>query len=305
MANRLSIHISDRCHFNLTLNVYNCGNRDVEMERFDKPDHYIFYYVKEGKGTVTQCQTPHKVKACQCFVIFPNVEATIKSDHRGMMNLTWVAFSGYLVERYLTRAKLSAFEPVFDDIPERELEQMFDELLEAATRSSNRYCRIMAQLYSIFAFFLDHIPSESRTETAAPEIYLLKALDFIDINYQDDISVEDIAASAGMNRKNLYSVFKKLTGFSPRDYLIYYRMCKATALLKSTNLSIETVAVSVGYNDPFHFSKEFKKNVGFSPSEYRRAIAQDPTKEYRSPIDVVRQQFPTSVMEETPPQFNG
>lgn len=303
MANNLSIHISDRSHFNLTMNVYNCGNQSLEMERYDKPDHYIFYFVKEGKGNVTQCQATHKVKAGQCFVVFPNVGATIKSDYKKAMNVTWVAFSGYLVERYLTRAKLSAFEPVFEDNGEHELEQMFDALLDAATKSSNRYCKIMAQLYSIFGFFLDHIPQETRVETAPPEMYLLKALDFIDINYQDDISVEDIAASANMNRKNLYSVFKKLTGFSPRDYLIYYRMCKATALLKGTNLSVETVAVSVGYGDQFHFSKEFKKNVGYSPSEYRRAIAQDPTKEYRSPIDVVRQQFPTSVMEETPPQF--
>lgn len=302
MERNLSIHISDRSHFNITMNVYNCGNQSFEMERYDRPDHYIFYYVKEGKGHITQCQATHKVKEGQCFVVFPNAGATIKSDHKKAMNVTWVAFSGYLVERYLTRAKLSAFEPVFDDSPERELEQMFDALLHAATKSSNRYCKIMAQMYSIFGFFLDHIPQESRVETAPPEMYLLKALDFIDINYQDDISVEDIAEKAGLNRKNLYSIFKKLTGFSPRDYLIYYRMCKATALLKGTNLSVEMVAVSVGYSDQFHFSKEFKKNVGYSPSEYRRVIAQDPSKEYRAPIDVVRQQYPTSP-EETPPKF--
>lgn len=302
MSKNVSIHISDRSHINLTMNVYNCGNQNLEMEHLDRPDHYIFYFVKEGKGLVTQCQATHKVKAGQCFVVFPNVGATITPDHKKSMNVTWVAFSGYLVERYLTRAKMSAFEPVFDDTDDHELEQMFDVLLQAATRSSNRYCTIMAQLYNIFSFFLDHIPQESRVETAPPEMYLLKALDFIDINYQNDISVEDIAASANMNRKNLYSVFKKLTGFSPRDYLIYYRMCKATALLESTNLSVETVAISVGYSDQFHFSKEFKKNVGYSPSEYRRTISQHPEKGYRSPIDVVRQQYPTTV-EETPPPF--
>lgn len=302
MEKNVSIHISDRSHVNITLNVYNCGNQSLEMERFDRPDHYIFYFVKEGKGYVTQCQATHKVSAGQCFVVFPNVGTTIKSDHKKTMNVTWVAFSGYLVERYLTRAKISAYEPVFSDSPERELERMFDALLDAALKPSNRYCKIMAQMYSIFGYFLDHIPQESRVETAPPEMYLLKALDFIDINYQDDITVEDIADSAGMNRKSLYTVFKKLTGFSPRDYLIYYRMCKATNLLKVTNLSVETVAVSVGYRDQFHFSKEFKKNVGYSPSEYRRVIDQSPEKEYRSPIDVVRQQYPTMV-EETPLKF--
>lgn len=160
----------------------------------------------------------------------------------------------------------------------------------------------MAQLYSIFGFLLDNA-FDIRPETVSPEFYLIKALDFIDANYQDDISVEDIAANAGINRKSLYAVFKSLTGFSPKDYLIYYRMCKATALLKDENLSIEVVAVSVGYSDQFHFSKEFKKNVGLSPSVYRRRVAQDPTVEYKSPIDAVRQQFPVPSLLELPPDF--
>ncbi len=300
MEKNVSIHISDRSHINITMNVYNCGNRNIDIEQVSRPDHYIFYYVKEGKGTVTQCQATRKVKAGQCFVIFPNELATIKSEHNKVMNVSWVAFSGYLVDRYLMRAKITPYEPVYDDTPEHDMEYMFDELTRAAQRSSNRYCMIMAQLYSMFAFMLDHVPQESRVETAPPEMYLIKALDFIDIYYQYDISVEDIAASAGLNRKALYTIFKKLTGFSTRDYLIYYRMCKATELLKTTNHPVETIAVSVGYSDQFHFSKEFKKNVGISPSEYRRVIAQDPKQEYRAPIDVVRQQYPTSVVETLP-----
>lgn len=239
----ISIHISDRSHWNLALNVYNCGNQDVEIEHIAKPDYYIFYFVKEGKGYVTVRQATHKV------------------------------------------------------------EEMFDRLLASSTTLPNRYCKIMAQLYSIFGFLLDNAFREIQPEAVSPEFYLIKALDFIDTNYQDDISVEDIASSAGLNRKSLYAVFKSLTGFSPKDYLIYYRMCKATALLKDANLSVETVAVSVGYSDQFHFSKEFKKNVGLSPSVYRRTVAQDPSAEYQSPIDTVRQQFPAPAPPELPPGF--
>lgn len=79
-------------------------------------------------------------------------------------------------------------------------------------------------------------------------------------------------------------------------------MCKATALLKETNLSVETVATSVGYSDQFHFSKEFKKNVGLPSTEYRKVIAKDPSKEYHSPIDAVRQQYSMRPAE-VPPEF--
>lgn len=299
----ISIHISDRSHWNLTLNVYNCGNQNMDIEQKTKPDYYVFYYVKEGKGYVTQRQATHRVEAGQGFVIFPNEEVSIKSEYKKAMNVTWVAFSGYLVERYLLRGKLTAYEPVFADNEIHEAEQMFDALLAISTTFPNRYCKIMAQLYSIFGFLLDNVVQESQIKDATPEFYLIKALDFIDVNYMDGISVEDIAANAGINRKALYSVFKNLTGFSPRDYLIYYRMCKATALLKDENLSVETVAVSVGYGDQFHFSKEFKKNVGLSPSVYRKEVLHDPSKEYKAPIDIVRQQFPVSEQSELPPRF--
>ena len=298
----ISIHISDRSHWNLALNVYNCGNQNIEIEHCTKPDYYIFYFVKEGKGYVTVRQATHKVGAGQGFVLFPNEEARVKSEHKGAMNVTWVAFSGHLVDRYLSRAKLSVYKPVFSDNSEHEVEAMFDRLLAVSTTLPNRYCKIMAQLYSIFGFLLDNA-FDIKPEAVSPEFYLIKALDFIDANYQDDISVEDIAANAGINRKALYAVFKSLTGFSPKDYLIYYRMCKATVLLKDENLSIEVVAVSVGYSDQFHFSKEFKKNVGVSPSVYRRRVAQDPSVEYKSPIDNVRQQFPVSSLPELPPDF--
>lgn len=293
-ARNISIHISDRSHVNLTLNVYNCGNRDADLEQiFRKQDYYTLCFVNEGMGYVTEKQATHRVQAGEGFVIFPHVEASYKSEYSKPMNVTWISFSGYLVEQYLSRAKLSFYEPIFRDSEKGELHEMFVNLLHASMKMPNRYCKIMAQLYSVFAFLLDHVPEEVRSANNSPEFVLLCALDFIDTNYNDNnITVEDIAGSAGGNRKSLYAVFKKLTGFSPKDYLIYYRMRKASELLMETDLSVEKVATAVGYGDQFHFSKEFKKNVGFSPSEYRRVVIREPEKKYRSPIDVVRQHFP-------------
>ena len=113
----ISIHISDRSHYNLTFNIYNCGNQDIAMEHTGKPDHYILYFVKEGRGSVTVHQVTHKVEAGQGFVMFPHEVTQIKPHYKSGMNATWVAFSGYLVERYLSRANLTVYEPVFVDSP--------------------------------------------------------------------------------------------------------------------------------------------------------------------------------------------
>ena len=301
MERNVSIHISDRTHLNLTLNVYNCGNQDISIEKEIRPDYYVLYFVKEGKGYVTQKQVTHKIEEGQGFVVFPNVETLIKSEFRNTMNVSWVAFSGYLVDKYLDRAHLNIFDPVFEDNDSGELMQYFDRLVDVSRHMPNRYCKIMSELYDIFAFLLDHAFVEKPVLNTQPEAFLLRALDFIDIHYQSDISVEDIAQSAGGNRKTLYNVFKNLTGFSPRDYLIYYRMSKAAVLLKNPNLSIDMVATAVGYGDQFHFSKEFKKNVGMPPSEYRKQILSDSTKVYRSPIDEVRERF-HSPLADIPPE---
>ncbi len=303
MIRNISIHISDRSHYNLTLNIYNCGNQNIEMERQEKPDHYILYFVNEGRGSVMMRKAACKVEAGQGFVVFPGVETSIKSHYKDTMNVTWVAFSGYLVDRYLSRASLSVYDPVFSDNAAGETRKCFDALLEASTRFPNRYCKMMAQLYSIFGVLLDTVEPEIHPSTATPEYYLVRALDFIDTNYYENILVEDIAAAVGVSKKAITAVFTSLTGFAPKDYLIYYRLCKSVDLLRDQNLSIDMIASSVGYNDQFYFSKQFKKNVGMTPSQCRKKMAEDPGWRYRSPIDDVREQFSPPVTDDVPPRF--
>ncbi len=303
MNKNISIHISDRSHYNLTMNVYNCGNQDITLERVDQPDHYILYFVNEGRGSVTVRNATFKVEAGQGFVVFPGVGTSFHSHYRDTMNVTWVAFSGYLVDRYLSRANLSVYEPVFADNEQQEARGHFDALLEASQRFPNRYCKIMSQLYSIFSFLLDNVLPQTRTEAATPEFYLMRALDFIDTNYFENITVEDIAADVGTSRKTLASVFSSLTGFSPKDYLIYYRLSKAVDLLRDPNMSMEMIAASVGYNDQFYFSKQFKKNLGMTPSECRKAMVKDPSWRFQSPIDRVRNQYRPPATNEKPPHF--
>lgn len=126
---------------------------------------------------MTQRQATHRVEAGQGFVVYPNEEVSISSERRSVLNVTWVAFSGYLVERYLLRGKISVYEPLFFDTEEGELEQMFDKLLQTSTQLPNRYCKLMSLLYSIVGFLLDHTYRESQIVAATPEMYLVKALD--------------------------------------------------------------------------------------------------------------------------------
>ena len=101
------------------------------------------------------------------------------------------------------------------------------------------------------------------------DFYIKEAFSFIEQNFQNDITIEDIAASCGLNRSYFGKIFHENMGKSPQEFLISYRMTKATELLKLTNLSIADIGNAVGYPNQLHFSRAFKNVYGISPRQWR------------------------------------
>lgn len=89
-------------------------------------------------------------------------------------------------------------------------------------------------------------------------------------NYMKKISVEEISHYTYLSTTYVTKIFKEETGSTPINYLIGVRMNKAKDLLQDGTLSVKEVAKSVGYDDPYYFSKLFKKHCGLSPTLYRR-----------------------------------
>ena len=90
-------------------------------------------------------------------------------------------------------------------------------------------------------------------------------------NYMKKISVEEIARSSYLSTTYITKIYKEITGDTPINYLINLRMEKAREILKEGHFSIQDAAKKVGYDDPYYFSKLFKKRFGVSPSAYKRS----------------------------------
>ena len=122
--------------------------------------------------------------------------------------------------------------------------------------------------------FLDYlIQSSKRTESISSskmsDYYIKEAIHYIEQNFQNDISIEEIASVCGINRSYFGKIFKKSIGRSPQEFLMHYRMLKAAELLKLTSLSIAEIGSAVGYENQLHFSRAFKTIYGVSPREWR------------------------------------
>jgi len=102
------------------------------------------------------------------------------------------------------------------------------------------------------------------------EKYLEAALSIIKDHYRENLKVQDVAESLNISESSFSKLFKTRTGYTFLEYLTFFRMKKAVALLDIKETRINEVAAMSGYADYRHFSELFKKTFGISPSDYRK-----------------------------------
>jgi two-component system response regulator YesN len=100
----------------------------------------------------------------------------------------------------------------------------------------------------------------------------IKAKEFIWSNYNQDISLKKASEAVGISPYYLSHLFRKEMGISFLEYLTSVRISIAKHLLKKTSMSVLEACLEIGYQDPSHFARVFKKKEGVHPSEYRKKL---------------------------------
>lgn len=101
------------------------------------------------------------------------------------------------------------------------------------------------------------------------------AIQFITKNFNNNITLKDVADEVFLSQNYLSELFKKETGEGFYEFLSNYRVKRAKELLVTTNLKIYEVAESVGYNDSITFGRAFKKITGTTPNNFRNNKARE------------------------------
>lgn len=94
-------------------------------------------------------------------------------------------------------------------------------------------------------------------------------VDFLNTNLHRQIRMSEITALAGLSHSRIYDLFKAELGISPVQYQKRLRLEKARALLENSAMKIKQIWLEVGYQDPGHFFRDFKKRFGKTPSQYK------------------------------------
>lgn len=95
---------------------------------------------------------------------------------------------------------------------------------------------------------------------------------YLDENYEKDVNLNQLAKLVFVSKTHLINKFKERYELTPIQYLIEMRIRRAKALLRDTTKSITDIACMVGFNDSVYFSSVFKKQVGVTPSAFRKVV---------------------------------
>ena len=242
-------------------------------------NHFLFHYIISGTGTLyaddsTGTTKTYNLKSGEGFLIFPNQITTYIADKELPWEYVWIEFDGLRAKEAMDTAGFSLDRPIFHTKKRDMSQKMEEELVYIATHSDETIFNIIGHLYLFLDYFMrSTVSTVVKGSTKLQDYYIKEAITYIEQNFQNDISVVDIANRLGINRSYFGKIFKQTLKQTPQEFLINYRMIKATELLRLTKMSIGDISKAVGYENQLHFSRAFKKIYNISPREWRNINA--------------------------------
>ena len=244
MENKIVMEFPQENDTDLYLNVF--GHSITEPLHKAGPavkTFYLIHFVLEGEGDFYVKGAHYHLKKGQGFLIEPDTPATYISDEHHPWRYVWFGFSGRCAHDTLSSIGLTQNQPIFTCEDGDKLK---------------KYVFVIANA------------QKDKLETPSGNAYVNHAISYIQNHYSMPMKVEELSDYVGINRSYFSDLFKQYTGMSPVKYLQNFRITKAQHMLTISELSVESIAFSCGYQSAEAFHKIFRKTTGMSPNAYRQ-----------------------------------
>ncbi|MGN1193333.1 MAG: AraC family transcriptional regulator [Dorea sp.] len=250
-----------------------CGYAECEPLHSYGPatrPNYIIHYILDGKGIYQVGERKYQLSKGQGFLIEPETLTFYQADKEEPWSYLWVGFGGSGAGKLIQDIGLNSRQLIYQcDYGEELKEIVFSMLKHTQSTVSNMYY-LQGRLYDFFAVLARDVVTDSYENATKESVYVQEAVTFIRNHYSRGIRVADIARHLNVDRSYLYTIFKRSMDLSPKDYLTKFRISRAKEQLILTDLSVENIACSCGYQSALVFTKAFKQEVGMAPSQYRK-----------------------------------
>jgi len=239
--------------------------RDHQMQRPRGAEETIVIVCASGTGWVRVGSELHRVSARHALVIPRGIPHAYGAGDGHPWTIWWCHLAGTDVRELVDYMGVTDARPL---VPIRGIERavaLLDEILSGLERDQSP-ARLVAAAGAAWKL-LTQI-SVDRV-IPAPGDPLQRAMAYLAERLDGSVRVPELARLVGVSPSHLTTLFRSATGGGVLAHHTALRMARARQLLDGSDATIAEIAAEVGYDDPFYFSRHFRKHHGMSPSEYR------------------------------------
>ncbi len=241
---------------------------DYVIDRKDFPYHAI-EYVAEGGGELKIGGNSYALNPGIVFSYGSGIPHVIRSDPDNMLQKYFVDFTGTRAVSLLKTIAMEKGACVRISNPQI-IAGIFDQLQYAGISRGANSGRISALLLETLVLLIrETMFSGHETANFAAATYH-RCREHIGRHFNSIKTLDEISESCGIDKAYLCRLFKKFSGTSPYSHLMKLKMNSAAVRLKTSELTLKSIALENGFKDPYHFSKSFKKTYGISPDSFRK-----------------------------------
>lgn len=255
-----------------------CGGREQCSPAYRiARDHFEFHcveFVSSGYGSLTINGTTHALRPGAIYCYGPRTRHVIETDPERPMLKHFVDFSGHALIDLLRTSCFQKKQPLYVSRPFR-IRGIFEQLLNTGnteSRNRNALCTLLLRQLILSADDCAMDPQEALSP--AWQTYL-RCRQHMERNVLELTTVKQAADRCFVDPAYLSRLFKRFAEESPLQLLTRLKMGKAADLLSNRNLLIKQVAEEVGFADPYHFSRVFKRVYGIPPETFTRAARRE------------------------------
>lgn len=251
------------CH-PLALGYYPAA-KGHRMQRRHHPNHLLIYCI-EGAGELELAGERAAVKAGDLVLLPSGLPHAYAADDNNPWSIYWVHFDGDAAADYVAFLGMAAPVVPLGALPGLQAE--FEALL--ALRHAGYALPAFVHGAGLLKGLLTGLHgSMARAARDAGSIDIVALTSLMQRRLDGAVTLEELAREANLSNFHFVRRFRQLTGHAPIQHFIYLKMQHACRLLDGSQAPIKRVAAQVGYDDPYYFSRLFKRVIGISPQQYR------------------------------------
>ncbi|MEA5258297.1 AraC family transcriptional regulator [Arcicella aquatica] len=243
-------------------------------ERKNGCGQHILIYCLEGEGWYMIDNQKYLVNQDHFFIIPANLPHSYGANINNPWTIYWVHFVGTLSAHYINFLfeNTKNYSPVAL-LPNNQRLVIFDDIISHIEMSFNDDNIVYANAQ--FSHFLTTFkasvfnPNPQHTTETDP---ISKVIAYMKKHLTETLTLEQLADVAGMSASHFSAVFRQKVQSSPINFFTFLKVQQACSLLEHSKLRVKEIAYTIGYNDPYHFSRIFTTVMGISPREFRKKI---------------------------------